>query len=75
MRAFTSEYGSPSLMEGFRAHYNLVREHQTLGMTPGEAVGIPAGVGFRWRAIIEEAAGAMSRTVTTGENASNVRKV
>ena len=74
MRAFDSESGSSSLMEGFRAHYNLVREHQTLGMTPGEAVGIPTGIGFRWRAIIEEAARAMSRTVTTGENASNVPK-
>ena len=56
MRAFDNESGASVLAEGFRVHYSLVREHQALGMTPGEAAGIPVGDGFRWKRIIEEAA-------------------
>jgi len=55
MRAFDNESGASVLAEGFRVHYNLVREHQALGMTPGEVAGIPVGDGFRWRKVIEEA--------------------
>ncbi len=55
MRAFDGELGTVILAEGLRVHYNLVREHQALGMTPGEAAGIPVGDGFRWKRIIEEA--------------------
>lgn len=44
------------LAEGLGVHYKLVREHQALGITPGEATGIPAGDGFRWRRILESAA-------------------
>ena len=54
MRAFDGEPGTATLAEGLRVHYNLVREHQALGMTPGEAAGIPIGDGFRWKRIIEE---------------------
>jgi len=64
MRAFDNEGGSSALMEGLRAHYNLVRDHEAVGMTPGEAAGIPMGSGFRWRKIIEGAAKAMPRSVT-----------
>ena len=56
MRAFDREPGTAVLAEGLRVHYNLVREHQALGMTPGEAAGIPVSGSFRWRRIIEEAA-------------------
>lgn len=63
MRAFDGEPGTSVLAEGLRVHYNLVREHQALGMTPGEAAGIPVGDGFRWKRIIEEAS--RSRGVTT----------
>jgi putative transposase len=62
MRAFDGEPGMAILSEGLRVHYNLVREHQALGMTPGEAARIPVGEGFRWKRIIEEAS--WSRTVT-----------
>jgi len=55
MRAFDNESGASVLAEGFRVHYNLVRDHQALGMTPGEAAGIPVGDGFRWKKIIEHA--------------------
>lgn len=64
MRAFDNEAGSSALMEGFRVHYNLVRDHEALGMTPGEAAGIPIGPGFRWRKVIEEATKAVPRNVT-----------
>ncbi|HTP54459.1 MAG TPA: DDE-type integrase/transposase/recombinase [Thermoplasmata archaeon] len=62
MRAFDGEPGTAVLAEGLRVHYNLVREHQALGMTPGEVAGIPVGDGFRWKTIIERAA--KSRIVT-----------
>jgi len=55
MWACDGEPGTATLADGLRVHYNLVREHQGLGMTPGEAAGIPLGNGFRWRRTIEEA--------------------
>jgi transposase-like protein len=61
MRAFDNDSGASALAEGFRVHYNLVRPHQSLGMTPGEAAGIPLGDGFRWRAILEELSRAKPR--------------
>jgi transposase-like protein len=63
MRAFDGEPGTEVLAEGLRVHYNLVREHQALGMTPGEAAGIPVGEGFQWKRTIEEVG--RSRWVTT----------
>lgn len=67
MRAFDGEPGTAILAEGFRVHYNLVRDHQALGMTPGEAAGIPLGDGFRWKRIIEEAS-RVPRIVTPKES-------
>jgi putative transposase len=55
MRGFDNDEGTSGLMEGFRAHYNLVKTHQTLGTTPGDAAGIPTGDGFRWLTVIKEA--------------------
>ncbi|MGA7861721.1 MAG: DDE-type integrase/transposase/recombinase [Thermoplasmata archaeon] len=55
MRSFDNDEGAAGLMEGFRVHYNLVKTHQKLGTTPGEAAGIPVGDGFRWRKILQEA--------------------
>ncbi|MGD0249332.1 MAG: DDE-type integrase/transposase/recombinase [Thermoplasmata archaeon] len=68
MRGFDGEPGTVTLAEGLRVHYNLVREHQALGMTPGEAAGIPVGDGFRWKRIIEKAS--KPRVVTTESRAS-----
>ena len=68
MRAFDNEPGTATIADGLRVHYNLVREHQALGMTPGEAAGIPIGDGFRWKRIIEEAT--KSRGVTGAKCAS-----
>jgi transposase-like protein len=62
MRAFDGPAGASVLSEGHRVHYNLVREHEALGMTPGEAAGIPMPDGMRWKAIIEKAS--RSRSVT-----------
>jgi len=56
MRGFDNEHGTGALMEGFRAHYNMVRDHQTLGTTPGVAAGIPALTGFRWHELLKQAA-------------------
>jgi putative transposase len=67
MRGFDNKTGTSNLMEGFRAHYNLVRDHQALGMTPGEAAGIPMGDGFRWKRLLLEATGAIPRNGTTDD--------
>lgn len=40
----------------------LTRASYHIGMTPGEAAGIPLGNGFRWKSIIEKAT--MARGVT-----------
>jgi transposase-like protein len=69
MRAFDGEPGTAVLAEGLRVHYNLVRDHQALGMTPGEAAGIPVGDGFRWKRIIEIAAS--SRVAAFGSAKAN----
>lgn len=66
MRAFDGMRGASVLAEGHRVHYNLVREHQALGMTPGEAAGIPIGDTFRWKRIIEEAARSRNGTAEEG---------
>ena len=52
MRGFDNPAGKSALMEGFRVHYNLVRNHSYLGKTPGEAAGIAPIAGFRWSEIL-----------------------
>lgn len=69
MRAFDSLSGASGIAEGFRVHYNLVRTHQGIGMTPGEAAGIPVGDGFRWKGIIRRASA--SRSATESDDASD----
>jgi len=56
MRAFDNEKGTSNLMEGFRAHYNLVRDHQALRTTPGAAAGFTPLSGFRWHELLKRAA-------------------
>jgi transposase-like protein len=53
MRGFDRKDGCSSLMEGFRVHYNMVKNHQTLGCTPSEATGNIGLDGFRWLNIIK----------------------
>jgi putative transposase len=53
MRGFDNPMGTAALMEGFRAHYNLVRPHMALGTTPGDAAGLPKIDGFRWSEILK----------------------
>ena len=55
MRGFDQEHGCVNIMEGFRVHYNLVKNHQALCCTPCEATGILGIDGFRWLKIIEKA--------------------
>ena len=55
MRGFDTRRGAKTLLEGFRVHYNLVRAHESLGTTPGEAAGLPDVGGFRWQGILAEA--------------------
>jgi transposase-like protein len=56
MRGFDGERGTAALMEGFRAHYNLVRPHSGLaGLTPAEAAGLAPIPGFKWKALLEAA--------------------
>ncbi|MGA8276146.1 MAG: DDE-type integrase/transposase/recombinase [Thermoplasmata archaeon] len=52
-RGFHGKNGAKLFVEGFRVHYNMVREHQTLGTTPGVAAALPDPGGFRWKEIIE----------------------
>jgi len=48
MRGFDQDNnGCAMLSEGFRVHYNLIRDHQTLGVTPGEVTGLSKIDGFR----------------------------
>jgi putative transposase len=56
MRRFDNEKGTAALIEGFRAHYNLVRDHQTLRTTPGVAAGFAPLTGFRWHELLKRAA-------------------
>jgi len=55
MRAYDNDRGASALSRGWQVHYNLVRPHLALGMTPGEAAGIAPIAGFRWRTILEMA--------------------
>jgi hypothetical protein len=53
MRAFDQETGAAALMDGWRVHYDMVRTHQTLGMTPGEAADLPPPRGFKWHELLK----------------------
>ena len=53
MRGFDTLDGTAALMEGYRAHYNLVRTHLALRTTPGLAAGLPDLGSFRWRTLID----------------------
>jgi transposase-like protein len=64
MRGFDTMRGTAALMDGYRVHYNLVRDHITLGTTPGMAAGLPEIGGFRWRFILDMA----TRRKVTEEN-------
>lgn len=55
MRGFDREHGCANIMEGFRVHYNLVKNHQALGCTPSEATGNTNINGFKWLNIIKKA--------------------
>ena len=61
MRAFDNDRGCAALSEGWRVHYDMVRDHLSLGTTPGIAAGLPDLGQFRWRTLIELAT---SRNVT-----------
>lgn len=68
MRAFDNDGGCAALSEGWRVHYDMVRTHMALGKTPGEAAGLPALPGFKWRALLDLAA--TSRNVTVDKGAT-----
>jgi putative transposase len=55
MRGFDNDAGCKSIMEGYRVHYNLIRDHQTLGITPGEMAGLSRIDGFRWLEVLKKA--------------------
>ena len=55
MRGFDKDNGCNTIMEGFRVHYNLIRDHQSLGVTPGEVAGLPKIDGFRWLEVLKKA--------------------
>lgn len=55
MRGLHGRKATRVLLEGFRVHYNLVRQHTALGTTPGAAAGLPNPGGFRWKEIIQTA--------------------
>jgi len=37
--------------------YDMVRDHQAIGMTPGEAAGLPKLEGFKWLELLRLATG------------------
>ena len=53
MRAYDNLPGAEALSEGWKVHYNMVRKHLAIGMTPGEAAGLPDLGGFKWRTILD----------------------
>ena len=53
MRGFDNERGTAALMRGWQVQHNLIRDHLSLGMTPGVAAGLPELQGFRWRALLD----------------------
>ena len=55
MRAFDQVDGAASLMDGWRVHYDMLRDPMALGMTPAEAAGIPKLEGFRWLELLKMA--------------------
>jgi transposase-like protein len=56
MRGLHGRKGPQLLMEGFRVHYNMVRRHAELGMTPGVAASLPDLGRFRWQGILGRSA-------------------
>lgn len=53
MRAFDQVYGAATLMDGWRVHYDMIRDHQSLGKTPAEAAGLPELEGFKWYELLK----------------------
>ncbi len=53
MRAFDQDHGAAMLMDGWRVHYDMVRNHQAIGKTPAEAAGIPSLAGFKWHELLK----------------------
>jgi len=53
MRGLHGRSGPKVLLEGFRVHYNMVRNHSSINATPGVAAGLPGLDDFRWSAIIQ----------------------
>ncbi len=70
MRGFDTDKGCAALAEGFRAHYNLVRDHEAIGMTPGDAAGIAPLTGFGWLDLVQKAA-ASPETLQPGAKEAN----
>jgi len=66
MRAFDQLGGAASLMDGWRVHYDIVRDHMALGMTPAEAAGIPKLEGFRWHELLKLATTRISTPIQGG---------
>ena len=56
MRGFDNERGTGALMEGYRAHYNLIREHQALRTRQVLATGFAPLTGLRWHELLKRAA-------------------
>lgn len=56
MRGLHGDRAPVALIEGWRAHYNLVRTHSTIGTTPGQAAGLPNLGRFRWKEILRRSA-------------------
>lgn len=55
MRGFDNPEGAAGIAEGFRVHYNMVKKHQALDRTPGEAAGLEPLDGFKWLEVIKRA--------------------
>jgi putative transposase len=64
MRAYDNELGTRALTRGWQVQYNLIRDHLSLGTTPGVAAGIAPLGGFRWRALLDLA---VRRNETAGQ--------
>ncbi len=68
MRGFDTMRGTAALMEGWRVHYDAVRTHLALGVTPAEAAGLPDLGTFKWRTILDLATNRSVTPVLEGED-------
>ena len=65
MRAFDQINGAASLIDGWRVHYDIIRDYMAPRMTPTEVAGIPKIEEFRWLKLLK---------LTTTRNITSIKQ-